>query len=147
MNLEVLYTAFNIAVLPCWLLMILAPSWKWTDRIVHTIWIPIALAIWLIVLEVSRPPTPEGAGFGSLHGVMLLTSGPLGTLAMWTQLMGWDLFVGMWIARDARRLKIHHAFVVVCLLTTYVIGPPGALLYFVIRLALRRSTTLQEVSA
>lgn len=146
MDLEHLFTAFNFAVTPFWLLMIVAPKWKWTDRIVHTIWIPVALTIWLIAIEIIKPAAPDGAGFGSLQAVMLLTNNPHGTLALWTQAMGWDLFVGMWIARDARRQRIHHGLVIPCLLATFILGPLGALLYVILRLALRRTTSLQEVA-
>ena len=84
---------------------------------------------------------------GSLQAVMLLTNGEHGTLMTWTLLMGWDLFAGAWMARDARRRQLHHAWVVPCLLVTFVFGVLGLLLYFAIRAAVKRTLSLQEAES
>jgi hypothetical protein len=144
MNPQALFAAFNVAIVPFWLLLMFAPKWIWTDRIVHSIWVPIAIATWALALGVSSPAAPDGASIGTLPGVMLLVSGAHGTLTVWTLLMGWDLLAGAWLSRDARRLKMHHAWVVVSLLVTFVFGIPGLLLYLVIRVFLRRAFTMQE---
>jgi hypothetical protein len=145
MDLEFLLFAFVTVVEIGWALLVFVPSWIWTDRLLHRIWMPIALGVWIVSLTVLRPAAPEGAGMGSLQAVILLTNGPHGTLLTWTLLMGWDLFAGAWLARDARRRKIRHRWVVPCLLVTFVFGLLGLLLYFGIRAGLQRSTSLQEV--
>jgi Domain of unknown function (DUF4281)/Terpene cyclase DEP1 len=144
MNLEFLYSAFTMAVSVGWWLLILAPEWRWTDRVVHRVWMPFALGVWCLTLEVLKPALPEGAGMGSLQAVVLLTNGPYGTLMSWTLLMSWDLFAGAWLARDARRRGIHHAWVVACLLVTLVFGFVGLLLYLTLRSFLLRTVTLHE---
>lgn len=146
MNLEFLYSAFVIAISIGWLLLLVAPRWKWTDRIAHSVWIPFALGAWVVTLSVLQSPPPEGAGMGTLAAVVLLTNGAHGTLIVWTMLMGWDFIAGAWLARDARRLGIHHAWVVVCLLVAYWLGIVGLLLYFAIRLILRRTVTMHETA-
>jgi hypothetical protein len=128
------------------LLLIVAPNWIWTERIVHTALVPFALVAWAIVLSVLGPPPPEGAGMGSMKAVMLLVSGETATLTLWTLVMGWDLLAGAWLARDARRRGIHHAWVVVCLVLTFVYGIIGLVLYLLVRLVLRRVLTMHEVA-
>jgi hypothetical protein len=145
MNLELLLAAFVITVEVVWSLLVFAPRWVWTDRLVHSIWMPMALGVWVVSLEILKPAAPDGAGMGSLQAVMLLTNGPHGTLLTWTMLMGWDLFAGAWLARDARRRGIHHGWVVPCLLITLVFGLVGLLLYFAIRAGLQRVVSLHEV--
>jgi hypothetical protein len=145
MNYELLYSAFTIAVAAFWLLLIVAPQWIWTERIVHIALVPFALVVWAIVLSVLGPPPPEGAGMGSMKAVMLLVSGENATLTLWTLVMGWDLLAGAWLARDARRRGIHHACVVVCLVLTFVYGIIGLVLYLLVRLALRGVLTMHEV--
>jgi hypothetical protein len=137
--------AFVTVVEIGWALLVFAPSWIGTDRLLHRIWMPIAFGVWIVSLAVLRPAAPAGAGMGSLQAVMLLTNGPHGTLLTWTLLMGWDLFAGAWLARDALRRKIHHAWVVLCLLVTFVFGLLGLLLHFAIRSGLQRTTSLHEV--
>jgi hypothetical protein len=144
MNPEELYFGFTLAVAAFWLLLIVAPRWIWTDRIVHTVFIPLALFVWLITLSVLGPSPPEGAGMGSIKAVMLLIGGEYGTLTLWTLVMGWDLLAGAWLARDARRRGIHHAWVVVCLVVAFVYGIVGLVLYLLVRLALRGVVTLHE---
>ena len=51
MDYELLYSAFTLTVSVFWLLLIVAPKWIWTDRIVHTAFVPLALVLWAIVLS------------------------------------------------------------------------------------------------
>ena len=43
MSADTLFSFANYAVLLAWLLLFLAPRWEWTQRIVHALWIPLAL--------------------------------------------------------------------------------------------------------
>ena len=145
MNYELLYSAYTLTIAVFWLLLIVAPKWSWTDRMVHSAFVPLALFAWIIVLSVLGPPTPEGAGMGSLAAVRVLIGTEQGTLAIWTLLMGWDLLAGAWLARDARRRGIHHAWVVACLVLAFLFGIVGLVLYLLVRLALKRALTMHEV--
>jgi hypothetical protein len=84
---------------------------------------------------------------GSINAVMLLVGGEHWTLTLWTLVMGWDLLAGAWLARDARRRGIHHAWVVLCLVPTFVYGIVGLVLYLLIRLTLRRVLTMHETGS
>jgi hypothetical protein len=144
MDYELAYSAYTLVVSLFWVLLIIAPRWVWTDRIVHTALVPLAIGAWTIALGVSGPAPPEGAGMGSLQAVMLLIDGEHATLTLWTLVMGWDLLAGAWLARDARRRGIHHAWVVPCLILTFMFGIVGLVLYLLLRLALRRTLTMHE---
>ena len=147
MNLELLFALSSAAVLPAWLLLIFAPSWSWTTRIAHSIWIPALLAVlYLVVLLTSGPP-PEGGSFFTLQGLVIFFSRPQLVLLGWIHFLAFDLFVGAWEARDAKRNEIPHAWLVPCLLCTYMLGPVGLLLYFGVRGTLRRTAGLAEQSA
>jgi hypothetical protein len=144
MDYELAYSAYTLVVSLFWLLLIIAPSWVWTDRIVHTVLVPLVIGAWTIALGVSGPAPPEGAGMGSLQAVMLLIGGEHATLTLWTLVMGWDLLAGAWLARDARRRGIRHAWVVPCLILTFMFGIVGLVLYLLLRLTLRRTLTMHE---
>jgi hypothetical protein len=144
MDYELAYSAYTLVVSLFWLLLIVAPRWIWTDRIVHTVFVPLAIGAWTIGLGVSGPAPPEGAGMGSLQAVMLLIGGEHATLTLWTLVMGWDLLAGAWLARDARRRGIHHAWVVACLILTFMVGIVGLVQYLAVRLALQRVLTMHE---
>lgn len=144
MNYELLYSAFTLTVSVFWLLLIVAPKWIWTDRLVHTASVPLALVMWAVTLSVLGPPPAEGSGMGSMKAVMLLVSGENATLTPWTLVMGWDLIAGAWLARDARRRGIHHPWVIVCLVLAFLYGIIGLVLYLLVRLALRGVLTMYE---
>jgi hypothetical protein len=94
-----------------------------------------------------RPANPEGASIGSLQGFMLMLTQPMTVLMIWIQLVIWDLFIGAWMARDARRRGIHWGWMVVPMIAIYIFGPPGLLLYFGLRFAKPRTITLDECAS
>jgi hypothetical protein len=145
MNLELLYAAVGLGVLPAWVLLAAAPGWTWTDRLIHRIWLPASLCMSWAALYAFKPATPIGAGLGSLPAFVLLLSSPYSALLFWIQLNTWDLFIGAWQVRDARRRGIAHAWVLPSLLGTLLLGPIGLLIYLAIRWVLRGTTSLQEV--
>lgn len=138
-----LFPLFNLGVLPAWALLLLAPRWRWTQRLVHGAVMPVALATAYLVLLLSAE-LPEGAGGGSLDEVQRLFASPQLALVCWIHYLVFDLFVGAWIARDAARRGIPHLALVPCLLLTLMVGPAGLLLYLVLRLALRQVAALDE---
>jgi len=144
MSVETVFAICNYGVLPAWLLIAFAPSWAWTNRIVHAIWIPGLLASAYIWAFANNGAAPEGAGFGSLAGVMLLLSQPHAALAGWIHYLAFDLFVGAWEARDAQRLGISPILVAPCLLLTLMAGPTGLLAYGLLRWTVAKRVTLQE---
>jgi len=135
----------NNAVLPFWALLILAPRWSGTDRIVHAAWAPAALAV-VYLGSIAMSSAPEGAGFGSLAGVMLFFTSPEAALAGWIHYLAFDLFVGAWEARDAQRNDVPHLVLVPCLVLTLALGPVGLGLYLGARGFLRRTGSLRELA-
>lgn len=131
-----LFTFANLAVLPGWLLLIVMPKWRWT-RIVAAYALPAALGI-VYLLIMAQQFDMDGGGFGSLGEVSRLFENPWLLLAGWIHYLAFDLFVGAWQVRDAWRLGIRHTYVIPCLLLTFLIGPVGLLLYFIVRISIVR---------
>jgi len=134
--LERIFSLAGMLVMPCWILLAVAPRWPWTQRLVTFI-VPLliaALYVWLLVAH----PMPKGGGFGSLAQVTVLFSSPHALLAGWIHYLAFDLFTGAWEARDAARLGISRWLVLPCLGLTFMFGPAGLALYLLVRLALRR---------
>lgn len=142
MTSEALFSLASSAVLPGWLLLVFAPRWRWTTALVTGILLPVLLGVlYLYLIAVHWAGSP--GGFGSLAEVRQLFDQPGLLLAGWVHYLAFDLFVGTWEARDAARLGIPHLLVVPCLLLTFLFGPIGLLLYFVLRGALRRRLLLE----
>ena len=143
MSAEGLFVLCSGLVMPGWLLLVFAPRWRWTDRLVSLNLLPLLLAAVYLGLIVSRFGTAEG-GFGSLARVRQLFQDPYLLLAGWAHYLAFDLFVGGWEARDARRLGLPHLLVAPCLVLTLLFGPTGFLLYCALRGALRGRFTMTE---
>jgi hypothetical protein len=129
-------TAFAIctlSVVPAWLLLVVAPRWRWTDRLVQTAPIFVVLCAVYMITRIVRPELPEGAGLTSLEAVMVVLSSPYGVLVTWIHILVIDLFVGAWMVRDARRRSVAHAVVVPCLVVAFVAAPLGLLSYLAVR--------------
>ncbi len=137
MSPETLFSICSFLVLPGWLLLIVAPRWKGTERLINSCLIPLLLAAIYLYLIVMHFDKTEG-GFSSLAEVSKLFQNPQALLAGWIHYLAFDLFVGSWEARDARRLGINHLFVIPALILTFLFGPIGLLLYFILRASLRR---------
>ena len=137
MSPETIFSLCTKLVLPGWLLLVFAPRWRWSARVVSAVIIPLTLAVVYVYLVAAHFGRSEG-GFGSLADVGRLFQNPHALLAGWIHYLAFDLFVGAWEVRDAQRVGLHHLLVVPCLALTFLLGPAGLLLYFVLRWALRR---------
>ena len=134
-------TVFQIAqpiALAGWALLLLAPLIpKVADRVAGFA-IPILLALVYAVMLIVYMPEGEG-GFGSLPEVMKLFTVPGLAMVGWLHYLAFNLFIGGWEIRTARREEISHWLVVPCLALTLLAGPIGLLLFLGVRLGARRA--------
>lgn len=130
------FSLLNLAVVPAWLMLLLAPRWQLTRTLVHGgIYPAIYCAIYAVFLfnHLFLGAASADASFTSLDGVMGLFDHPNGILLGWTHYLAFDLFVGAWIGRDALRRGIAHWRAAPAMLLTFLLGPFGLLVYMAIR--------------
>ncbi len=145
MNFESLFQLVNTAILPAWLLLFFLPHWKYTQKTIHAIWIPCILGIFYAYLIFSsNEALPADANLTTLSGIMSMLSDPQAFLASWIHYIIFDLFVGAWIVRDAKRTEIKHLLIVPCLIFTLMLGPLGLTLYLLLKAGLKQKTSLIE---
>ena len=135
MTPEMVFAIANNGILVFWLLLIVAPTWRETQILVHSMALPVVLGltyIWLFATA-AHIGLPAGADFSSLRGVAAFFSSPYALTAGWVHYLVFDLFVGAWETRDARRRSVPHLAVIPCLIVTLLVGPVGLLLYLALR--------------
>lgn len=137
MSLETIFSAANGLALLGWLLLALAPRWRFTQRVVLSGAASLLLAALYLGLLIVYFGDSEG-GFGSLADVVKLFSQPPMVLLGWVHYLAFDLFIGAWELRDARARGVPHLALLPCLGLTFMLGPVGLLLYFVLRGVLGR---------
>jgi hypothetical protein len=124
----------NLYVLPFWALMIFAPHWTWTRRIIGSLLILLPLAIaytGLLIVTIGELAgttidfTPEGMARLLSHGNAVAVG--------WIHYLVFDLFVGRWAYFDSREREIRAWWVSTALLFINLVGPFGFLLYLGVR--------------
>ena len=131
MTPERLFSILNLVAMAGWLPLVFLPRARWATRVVPFV-VPALLGVVYVALIAASMPGSEG-GFSSLAGVRALFANPWALLAGWVHYLAFDLFVGGWEVRDARRRGIPHLLVVPALVLTFLFGPGGLLLYLAIR--------------
>lgn len=79
------------------------------------------------------PGGPGGGDFTTLAGVMKLFDSPGGATLGWVHYLAFDLFTGMWIARDADQKGFSRIVQIPFLLLTLLVGPVGLLAWLIVR--------------
>lgn len=137
MDYELAYTACNATAGLCWLPLFLAPRAALTERWTATPLPPMAFGLVYAVLAVVMF---TAGGDGSMDSLASLRRGfevdPVLLLA-WVHYLSFDMMVGFWMVRDARRLGLNAWVLRPCLIFTFMLGPIGLLLYAGLRLAQR----------
>jgi len=127
-NAQIFSLATNIAAIS-WLALAVAPSRTW--RILRYA-VPGLLAVAYIWYIVPGMRGGEG-GFDSLASVMKLFAREEAVLAGWIHYLAFDLFVGTWEAEDGLARGVSGFLLVPCLALTFMFGPAGLLIYYLVR--------------
>lgn len=141
---ETIFTLANLLVIPFWLLMILFPVWRWTERIMRSLWTvaPAAVAYALLVFPnlfslLGELASPSATSIAALLGT------PAGATIGWIHFLAFDLFVGRWAYLDSRQRRIHPLLVSPALFFIFMFGPLGLLLYLGVRTVAGRGAAVQ----
>lgn len=132
---DFLFALANPVALLGWALLILAPRWALTRRLVLSGVLPLLLAAAYALLIGSHylgAHAGEG-GFNSLREVGALFQDPWALLAGWVHYLCFDMGIGIWESHDAQRRGVPHLLLVPALLLTFLFGPVGLLLYSLVR--------------
>jgi hypothetical protein len=138
MTPESVFSVAGLVAFTGWVALVLFPSRRWVADVLAGCVLPGMLSALYVVLVVVHWRGTEG-GFSSLAAVARLFESRWLLLAGWVHYLAFDLFVGSWVARDARQRGIRHVLVVPCLAVTFLFGPAGWLSYLGLRAASSRS--------
>ena len=136
--------AFMVTV-PFWALMILAPTWRWSHRIVSSPLIILPpLVVWVVAISPAFGDFASEMLGPDLAGLKALLTDDGVVTAVWAQVIAWDLFLGRWIYLDSRERRIHPLIMAPVLVLTILLSPIGAPLYLALRLGFSRASRASE---
>ncbi|HEX6344743.1 ABA4-like family protein [Umezawaea sp.] len=131
---EVLFSTTFLLAVPFWALMILAPRWRTTEKVIASPLIVVPPALVYLVLAVANLPELWAAVSAPALGPLAEFLGtPEGTALGWAHFIAWDLFVGRWMYRQSRGLGVHPLVMAPILLVTILASPIGLLLFLPVR--------------
>ena len=148
-TIEILYFWVNLGVLPFWLILIFFPSSNLSKFFVTSI-LPIFLlsGAYIFVLYKSFLGSYDFLSnfelYLSISNLSNLFSNNLFLMLFWIHFISINLFVGGWIVKDSQKFYINKILVSFPLIITYLIGPLGLFIYWLIRIFYAKSINLYE---
>ena len=148
-TIETLYMWINLGVLPFWFILIVFPQ-SHLSRIFVTSIFPffILSGVYIFILYKSYLIGYDFDGNFSLYlglsELSRLFEDHLYIMIFWTHFIAINLFIGGWIVKDSQKFSINKVLIAVTLIVTYLIGPIGLFLYWIIRIFYAKRISLYE---
>lgn len=119
---------------PVWLLMILAPGWRGTERVAASpLTVLPLLTVWAVLAAPVLPEMWTAVSSPDIDTFRELTALPNGAGAIWAQILAWDLLLGQWMYREARRLALSPLLMGPILILTILLSPIALPLFLAAR--------------
>ena len=148
-TIETLYMWINLGVLPFWFILIVFPQ-SHLSRIFVTSIFPffILSGVYIFILYKSYLIGYDFDGNFSLYlglnELSRLFEDHLYIMIFWTHFIAINLFIGGWIVKDSQKFDINKVLMAVPLIVTYLIGPLGLILYWIIRIFYAKRINLYD---
>lgn len=129
-----LFTVTFYLAAPFWLLMIFAPTWSWTRRIMASPWVALLpLAVYFVLAFGHFGELWQAVSKPNLVVLQAFLAQPYGAALIWAHLVAFDLFLGRWMYFEARERGIHPLLVGPILLLTIFLSPFGLVAFLAVR--------------
>ena len=144
-----LYIWLNLGVMPFWLVFIFFPQSQ-ISKVLTTSIFPIfimSLAYCYIVYVIFLNGYDFLKNFELYLGIdnlLILFSDQSFLILFWVHFLSINLFCGGWMVRDSQKLFINKFLISFPLIITYLIGPIGLFLYWLIRIFYAKKISLHE---
>ena len=148
-TIEMLYYWVNIGILPFWIVLIFFPQSQISRYFVTSIFpILILSGAYIFVLYKSYLNSFNYEGNFSLYlglnNLMDLFTNEIFLIMFWIHFVSINLFTGSWIVKDSQKFSINKVILIIPLSITYLIGPLGLLIYWLIRIFYAKNINLYD---
>ena len=148
-SIETIYMWINLGVLPFWFILVFFPQ-SHLSRIFVTSIFPIFIlaGVYIFILYKSFVTGYDFIGNFSLYlglnELSRLYEDHLYIMIFWIHFISINLFVGGWIVKDSQKFNINKILLIIPLILTYLIGPIGLFIYWIIRIFFAKRISLYE---
>lgn len=126
-----IFAIANKFVLIGWLLLFIAPKWKYTCSI-STFVVAFILSFTYSILIVQQLKEFNPNSFSTLGNVKKLFQKDEALLAGWIHYLAFDLLIGIYILKQTQKNNISHLVNIFILPITFLFGPLGYTLFVII---------------
>ena len=139
---DTLFSLTNIVALGGWILLAFLPRRPAVMSAVLYLGVAVLCAAYLamFVALIAGWADPQRVGVGpapafeyTVDGLRQMLSSRGGITIAWTHFLAFDLFVGLWIARDADAKGFGRTWQLPILFATFMAGPIGLLAWLIVR--------------
>ena len=148
-TIETLFMWINLGVLPFWFIFIIFPQ-SHLSRIFATSIFPVFIlsGVYIFILYKSYLTSYDFIGnfnlYLGLNELSRLFEDHLYIMIFWTHFVAINLFIGGWIVKDSQKFSINKVLLALPLILTYLTGPIGLFLYWIIRIFYAKRFSLYE---
>jgi len=148
-TIEMIYYWVNLGVLPFWFILIFFPQ-SYLSRYFVTSIFPILLLSISYVFLFYKSFLNSYDFLGNFN--LYLGIGDLSNLfadnsflmMFWVHFVSINLFAGGWIVKDSQKFLINKILLAIPLTITYLIGPVGLIVYWIIRIFYAKRLNLYD---
>ena len=149
LTIEMLYFWVNLGVLPLWFILIFFPQSQLCKYFVTSIFpIFILSGSYIFILYKSYLSSYDFIGnfnlYFGINNLSDLFSDNSYLMIFWIHFISINLFAGGWIVRDSQKFSINKILLILPLLVTYLIGPLGLFIYWLIRIFHAKNINLYD---
>lgn len=137
MDWGLVFSTVNLVALVAWIGLIVLP--RWPALLSGILYLGVGLlcliyACGLIAVLAGLVPAGEaGMDFSTIEAVRAIFASDAGVTIGWTHYLAFDLFVGLWIARDADAKSFARWVQAPILVATFLAGPFGLFVWLLVR--------------
>ena len=148
-TIEMLYFWVNLGVLPFWLILIFFPQSQICKIFVTSVF-PIFLlsGAYIFMLYKSYLGSYDFIiNFNLYLGISEiqdLFSNQIFLIMFWIHFISINLFTGGWIVKDSQKFSINKLLIILPLIITYLIGPIGLFVYWLVRIFYAKNINLYD---
>ena len=148
-TIEILYYWVNFGVIPFWFVLIFFPQ-SYLSRFFVTSIFPIVILSGAYIFMLYKAYFNSynfNINFGlylGLDNILDLFSNKSFLMMFWIHFISINLFTGGWIVKDSQKFSMNKIIVSIPLVITYLIGPMGLLIYWLIRMIYSKNINLYD---
>ena len=148
-NIEMIFMWLNLGVLPFWLVLIFFPQSQickvFTTSVFPVFILTLVYSYLLYIIYSNEYDFLQNFKlYLGLNEVSNLFENQSFLILFWVHFLAMNLFCGGWIVKDSQMFGMHKFIVSLPLIITYLIGPIGLTIYWVIRIFYAKRISLYD---